>query len=147
MLELPFNAATRDKGYHCEHCGAFVKTYKRKFNSGMAYCLLLLYKSGIRDWLHVENWLIENGHSRIGDFHKLTFYNFLEKLPEPREDGSARNGYYRITGEGILFAEQKLEAQEYMILFRGKLENFAGKNIDIKTALGRKFSYSELMSA
>lgn len=135
------------KGYTCECCGLYVKMYQRKLLASMCLVLIDIYKSGKRDYLHVENWLKERGKSNWrGDFHKLVFWGLLEKKPERREDGSPRNGFYKLTGRGILFVEEKLEVREKILLFDNKFEGFEGKEVTIREALGNKFNYDELMA-
>ena len=136
-----------DKGYECPCCGQFVKTYHRRLNSSMSCVILLIYRSGKRGFFHVENWLKEIGRSELrADFHKLRYWNLLEKKIEDREDGSGRNGHYKITGRGIMFAEGSLRVQEKAVIFNGKLKYFEGNEVEIKQCLGKRFSYEELMS-
>lgn len=134
-----------DKGFKCPHCGAFCKRYTRSFNSNMALALLLLYKFNIRGFVKVEDFLIQQGRKRCGDFSYLVHYGFLEKQVKKRKDGSNRNGFYKITGRGIMFCEQKIMAHEKFMILNNKFEGFKGKEITIKEALGKKFNYDEMM--
>jgi hypothetical protein len=134
-----------DKGYCCSSCGSYIKAYHRSFNSNMALCLLVLYKSGITDYVHLENLLLEKGYKRCGDFSYLVHFRLIEKLKEKRDDGSPRNGLYRITSNGIMFAEGKTTVQSKFIIQQNKLLGFEGKDINIKDALGTKFNYDILM--
>jgi len=134
------------KGFTCGHCGQFVKLYRRKLNSNMALTLLLLYRSGKRDFVHIENFMQELGYKRSGDFSYLVHWKFLEKKSGNREDGSTRNGHYKLTGLGIMFAEGKITAREKIMIFNNKFEGFDGGEVDIRTALTEKFNYEELMS-
>ncbi len=150
MLEFEFDPQPKkrqsvDAGYCCPHCHRLVKRYRRSINSNMAYVLLLLYKSGLRDWVKVEQWLIENGHQRCGDFHKLVLFGLLDKMVEERTDGSPRNGYYRLNGKSLLFVEGKLTVKEKAVILNGTFEGFEGKDITIQDALGVKFDYNSLM--
>lgn len=146
-LQTEMTFPNRNSGYTCSCCGQFVKTYHRKLNSSMACVLLLIYRSGKRSYFHVENWLKEIGRSELrADYHKLRFWKFIEPKLENREDGSPRNGFYKITGLGILFSEDKTTAKEKAIIFNNKLERLDGEEINIKTALGLKFNYDLLMN-
>lgn len=137
----------RSSGYRCQCCGQFVKEYARKLNSSMARVLILIYKSGNFDYLHVEDFLkkLNRGDLRA-DFHKLRYWGLLKKKIENREDGSARNGFYQITTSGIWFVEGKVTVQEKILVFNNDFKGFAGDQINIHQALGNKFSYKELMS-
>lgn len=134
-----------DKGYTCSCCGSYVKRYTRSFNANMAIALLLLYKFNMRGFVKVEDFLIKNGQKRCGDFSYLVHYGFLEKQIGKRDDGSKRNGYYKITGRGIMFCEQKIMAHEKFMILNNRFEGFKGKEIDIRQALGKKFNYDEMM--
>ena len=134
-----------ESGFTCPHCGSYVKQYRRSMNSNMALALLLLYKFNIRKFVKVEDFIIKNGQKRCGDFTYLTHYRFLEKQIGKRKDGSGRNGYYRITPEGIDFASGRTTAAAKFIMLHGVCQGFEGEQINIRQALGKKFNYDELM--
>ena len=134
------------EGYFCECCGMFIKKYFRSFNSNMALALIALYKNKDKGYVHIENTLAEMGYKRCGDASYLQHYKLILPLKEKREDGSPKNGHYKITEYGILFVENKLKVSEKFIMFKGKLEGFSGEYLGIEKALGKKFNYSKLMS-
>lgn len=134
-----------DKGFICDCCGSFCKRYTRTFNANMAVCLILLYRFNMNGFVKVEDFLIKNGQKRYGDFSYLVHYGFLEKQKGKREDGSNRNGYYKLTGRAIMFVEGKIKAREKFMILNNKFEGFAGEEIDIRKALGKKFNFDELM--
>ncbi len=148
MSQLTLPLYNSDKGYTCPCCGRFVKTYRRRLNASMAYVLLLLYR-GNKGFIHVENYLKEKGCPAPlrADFHKLVYWRFLEKLNEDRADGSPRNGYYKITGQGIMFCEGKITAHEYVLIYNNKFQGWDGEEITIQKALRNKFNYNELMQS
>lgn len=134
------------KGFVCDCCGSYVKMYHRKLNTSMAVVLLLMYRLGKRDFYHVENWLKEIGRPELrADYHKLRFWGLIEAKVGEREDGSKRNGYYKITGRGIMFAENKLTVQEKVLILNNKMQCFEGEQINIHQALRNKFNYNELI--
>lgn len=135
-----------DVGCRCEHCGSYLKRYRRTLNSSMVLTLINLYKAGVRDYVHVEKWLHENNHPRSGDFHKLTLWGLLDKLVEERKDGSQRNGYYRLNGKSLLFVEGKLKVQQYAVILNGNFQGFEGKEVTIVECLSKKFNFNQLMS-
>lgn len=134
-----------DKGYVCDCCGQFVKRYTRSFNCNMALTLVLLHKFNVNGFIKVEDFLIANGRRRCGDFSYLVHYQLLEKMTGKREDGSKRNGYYKITGRGLMFAEGKLKVHSKFLIFNNQFQGFSGEEIDVKQALGKNFDYDELM--
>jgi hypothetical protein len=112
----------------------------------MAVALLFLYRNRHRGFIHLENEMKACGYKRCGDASYLRHYRFIEGKKEDREDGSSRNGMYKISGAGILFCEMKLKAREYFLTFNNRCEGFAGDEIDILKALGKKFNYRELIT-
>lgn len=145
QFEFPETTDKRDEGYNCPCCGLYVKRYHRSLNCNMALALIVLYRSGIRDFVHLEDLMRKNGYQRCGDASYLIHYRFLERCKEKRDDGSSRNGKYKITSLGLMFVEGKITAREKVIIFNNKCEGFSGGEITIHDALGKKFSYSELM--
>lgn len=141
------NPKDKSKGYFCDCCGMYVKSYVRRMNCNMALTLIHLYKQKQFGFVHVEKFLTENKLPRSGDFHKLTYWKMLETLPEKRSDGSPRNGYYKLTGLGIMFVEGKTTAKESIVMFNNKFMGFGSeKEITIQQALGKRFSFDELMN-
>lgn len=133
-------------GHICPCCGQLVKTYKRSLNCSMALVLIYMNRFNKMDFFHVEDWLKGIGKPELrADFHKLRFWGLLEAKVATREDGSKRNGYYKITGRGIAFSEGKLTVPEKAIIYNNKFQGFEGEEIDIRKALGKKFNFDELM--
>ncbi len=149
MSQLTLQYGDIQKGYRCSCCGQLVKQYKRSLNSSMALVLIQLYRSGIRDFVHVENYLnsIQSPAHRRADYHKLRFWGFLEKKIGDRVDGSPKNGYYKITGRGCMYVEGKLKAKEFIYLYNDQFKGFDGEEITIQQALGNKFSFEVLMAS
>jgi hypothetical protein len=135
------------KGYSCPCCSQFVKVYTRSFNSNMLFALLHLYKNQDKGFIHLENSMIEAGHKRSGDASYLRWYGFIEGMKAKREDGSKRNGMYKITGRGILACELKITFQSKFLIFNNRLEGFEGLEVNLSQCLDKKFNYSNLMLA
>lgn len=134
------------KGYRCSSCGGYVKEYCRSFNSNMAIALIALYKHTKGEYVHLEKFLAENGYQRCGDASYNRFYGLLEPFKGKREDNSPRNGYYRITGMGRMFVENKTKVFSKFKIQHNAFQGFEGKEISIHEALGEKFSYEKLMT-
>ncbi len=148
-----FAAAFTDEPKCCPCCHQLVKVYERKINSGMAYALILIARQSecggtiLNPWIHVDRLLVEKKAptGARGDYHKLRFWGLLEQKPERREDNSLRNGYWRITVQGLKFVANAFTVQARAIIYNGECLGLAGANIGIKDAIGDKFSYAELM--
>ena len=145
MEQLAMTFPDRDKGFYCSHCGSYVKLYKRSFNSNMAVCLLALLKHNAIGFVKIEDFLLSHGYKRCGDFSYLVHYRMLEKQKGKRDDGSPKNGFYRITGLGILFAEGKVKVQSKFLIENNKLIGFEGKEVSINDVKKEKFHFDNLM--
>ncbi len=143
--QLSLNIPDPDAGYTCPHCGQYCKRYYRHFNSNMAIALIVLYRNLDKGFVHLENLMKEAGYKRCGDASYLRHYRLIEKKEGKREDGSPRNGMYKITSAGIMFVEGKTKVKKKYIIYNNKHEGFEGDEITIQDALGTKFDYRQLM--
>lgn len=136
------------EGIECPCCRQYVKLYKRKLNSAMAYVLVMMDRAPT-GYFHVENWLkTQNTPASLrGDFPKLHYWGLIEAKEATREDGSPRVGYYRITEKGRKFVHGLIEVPARAQLFNQKFYGYDGDPISIKQALGDKFNYEELMGS
>ncbi len=136
------------KGAECPCCGQFVKRYKRKISSSMAYGLILIYKhKKVGEEFHLEMFLksLSTSPALRGDIPKLRFWGLLKKLTGRKEDGNPNNGYYELTQRGVDFVEEKIKVSGHVLLFNQRILGIEGELIGIKQALKNKFSYEELM--
>lgn len=134
-----------DKGYHCPCCGQYCRRYYRKLNSNMAVTMIALFRKKKFGFVNIEEFLRVNGYKRSGDFPYLVHWGLMEKLTEPRPDGSSRNGFYKLTDKGRQFVLQEIKVKSTLIFYNGKCEGFEGDEIGIEKALGKRFDYRELM--
>lgn len=146
MVQTQLTFPDRRKGFICPCCSQIVKVYRRHFNSNMAMALLFLYRNRDKGFIHLENEMKAAGHQRCGDASYLRYYKFIDVKKEKREDGSNRNGMYKISGLGILFCELKSTAREFFLTYNNSCEGFEGEEINIIQALGTKFNYNEILN-
>ena len=137
-------------GATCPCCNQFSKEYARPLNAAMAYTLILIYKAlPTPSWIHVENYLkttASGGKKNLrGDFHKLVFWGLLQKREGEHENGSPRNGFYRISPKGEAFVKGSLSVPSKAFIYNGKVQRFSKDLITIQGALGKHFDYNEIM--
>ncbi len=136
------------RGIICPCCWLLAKRYKRPFHSGMALGLIVLYQlSQKTEWVDVNDiYRLRPGKS-VGpsNFPSLRHWGMAEpKTPDPDIDEKA-SGLWRILGFGIDFVEEKASARNHIVMYGPKCQGTGGKLITIHDALGKKFSYKELM--
>lgn len=144
------------KGVPCPCCTQFVKLYKRKLNSGMAWTLVKIYietKSTISDthplsaqhlsWIPVKEFLRVNKYHNGHDWTLLQHWGLLEE--RKTDEGLPSSGRWRITESGKAFVDMKLMVPKHISFFNSKEWERSDELINIKQALGDKFNYDELM--
>jgi hypothetical protein len=154
-----FEAAVIGKGTKCPCCDRFVKVYKRKFNSAMGKALIYLYrhyntpKVAPQEWVHFPSLLVKCGAQR-SDEGKLALWGLVEKLGGTRDDGSKRNGFYRITEKGRQFARSQIELPAHAFLYYDGIvlgfsdgDKYPKEIVRIGDVLGKSFNYREMMEA
>lgn len=144
-------------GASCPACDQLVKIYNRKLNSPMAIVLIYLVRqaqqAGYADWVHVPSFIrslplppgVSAGNG--GDWSKLRFWGFIEPKFAEREDGSKRNGYYKVTQKGIDFALGKDTAPASFYMTNQTVIGPGPGEVSVAQALGKKFDYSDLMTS
>lgn len=132
----------RDDGVACPACDQHVQVYRRKINAGMARSLMMMYRVGARDWVHVPS---EIG-ARSREEGKLAYWGLVEEEKALRPDGG-RTGYWRVTRLGELFVLNRCTVPKYARVFNGELVSLdPSEQVSIVDALGTKFNYSEMMA-
>lgn len=147
-----------EEGTVCPACEQFVKLYKRKLYSTMALALVRVYKyftsPNASEWLHLPKYLASTTDAwrfAGGDEAKLVYWGFLEALGGAREDDSRRNGFYKITENGVKFIKGEIVVPKYTYIYNqdvwGQSDGtfFPREMTDIHEAFGSRFSYRDLM--
>lgn len=159
-----------DAGAECPACNQLVKLYKRRLNKSMAAVLILIYRWD-RDrqkaieagtataeqqipYVHVPSLIAELGGKNPrqaaalrGDFAKLKHWELLAEMPAKREDGSKRNGYYKITERGIAFVKERIRVPAYVWIYNEAVITTRPvlEQVTIREALKASFNYTDLM--
>jgi hypothetical protein len=138
-----------DKGACCPVCRQFVKLYRRKLNSAMAYSLILVdryfRKPDAEEWLHTPTYM-RSMKARDRDMGYLKYWELIEEKPAKRDDGGKHAGYYKITDLGKEFVARRARVKKYLFLYNGELVSRPDeRSVDIVEALGSRFNYQELM--
>lgn len=146
-----------EKGTACPCCHQYAKLYKRPLNKSMAFVLLLIarYFEGAlpQEWLHVPSYIAEvvgdnprRAAAVRGDWAKLKLWGLIEEKPGERADGSPRVGYYRMTPLGRQFVARKVKVPSHVFIYNAEaLQRVVEETVTIDDALGREFSYNEIM--
>lgn len=151
-------AAARDGGCVCPCCGRFVKVYRRRLHAEMARFMIRLYRLdrfGPGDYLGVAGWhstrevLGDRGGNKAStDATYLTHWGLIERSDGENAAG-APAGMLRLTPHGVAFVERRATASSHVALLNNELlprpSRSPEREIGIEEALGRRFSYDDLM--
>jgi hypothetical protein len=134
--------ARLDVGAKCPVCHQRAQMYRRTINSGMARSLIsmhLLAPDG--GWVRITTQL----DARSREEGKLRYWNLVTERPSDRADG-VRSGFWRVTEAGRRFVLGMKKVPKYAHIYDDRFFKFSGPPITIYDALGKNFSYVELMS-
>jgi len=145
-------------GAKCACCDQHVQLYRRPITGTMALILWFLHQYDNANpgaYVHVRE-LIETRMQTLpkrqqaasagGDWCKLRHWGFIEPQPGVRDDGSVRNGYWRITADGKRFADGFIDAPSHAFEYNGAGCGLDGRvRVTFKDALGKKFNFNEIV--
>jgi len=133
------------EGARCPCCTQLAKVYSRPVYGTMASHLINLYnldKSSDERFFHVSAFCPKHP----GDFAKLVYWELIEERPKDEDNTEKRtSGYWAITDRGKRFVRNQTTIMSHVKLYDSRVMGFEGKSVDIKTILGKKFDYEELM--
>lgn len=140
-----FVKAKTSGGGKCPCCDRFGKVYVRRFNAGMALNLIYLYQNTRDGFVHVPStaprYILKD--NQVG---KLTFWNMATAQRHEDDPTKRVSGYWRITDYGTMFVEGKITVWSHVVEYNKKILEFReDRKITIAEALGKPFSYQELM--
>ena len=128
----------------CGCCGANIRVYRRKLNSGMARVLCWFVAHRMGEWTHVVEIPaeIDRGHE-IG---RLSYWNLVER--QKNIDATKRSsGIWRVTNAGISFVlhDTKIPSHAFCSVPGHVILGFENDLITIHDALKERFDYNKLM--
>lgn len=145
-----WTAAKANEGARCPCCTRFVKIYKRKITSSMAYALIILYRHDQQQpgaWVELSTFFA--GLPRLdpkvaiavrSNSTALGLWKLIEENPD---DGSQ----YRITDLGHRFVAEDETIPKYVYIYDDRrLSRVSPEQVTIREALADKFDYEELMA-
>lgn len=150
---LKENLFTKEKmkeGSKCKVCNQFVKMYKKKIDSQMAYFLFKLNKltkdNPLTPFFHVQDDI--NVTMKVGGaWAKLRYWELIEEMPKDSMTTEKRtSGMWRITDKGISFIEGNVSVPKYVKLYNQTFYGYEGDDVYIHDVIKEKFNYRELMS-
>jgi len=146
-------AAAADGGVVCPCCGRFVRVYRRRLHAEMARFLILLYRldrvipADYHAWHSTREALGDRGGNKAStDATYLVHWGLVERAKAENIAG-APAGSFRLTPLGVAFVERRATAPSHVTLLNNEPAFCAQaeREIGIEAALGKRFSYADLM--
>lgn len=131
-----------EDGHACPLCTQNVKVYRRKVSSNMAAMLIRMWREGGREYVYLPD--LRRGNDGM-DQTVMQFFGLIEEEKTRREDGG-RAGWWRVTDLGDAFLHARGVIRKYAHVYNGRCLRLSGDSVTIRTALGTKFNYEELMA-
>tara|TARA_Y100000310_G_C20386905_1_gene670870 strand:+ start:274 stop:735 length:462 start_codon:yes stop_codon:yes gene_type:complete len=135
-----------DDGIRCPCCDKYARRYRRRFNSTMARSLIWLVRASKNPPMFVD--VPKYGPRELVRSNQLPTVRWWGMV-EREESGNPdlkHSGLWRPTIAGISFAMCERMVESTAVTYDGELEALEGELISIDDALGKKFSYAEIMS-
>jgi len=130
----------------CPCCGRNGQVIRRTVHSSMAASLVWLVGVFRRtgDWVYIPDeaprWLINTR-----EWGRMRYWGLVE--PRPNIDNRKRtSGVWRPTQLGMDFSDGFVRIPKYVYIFDDTIIERSGDMIHVKDALGKKFSYEELVN-
>lgn len=141
----------RHDGCRCPVCNAKIEIYKRAIHSTMAAVLCEMRRHEKATGAEAMNVASLPGVKKLpksySDFSKCRWWGLIEQMPGVRDDGSPRNGYWKLTTKGRKFVERSERVMKYALEFKSEALGFAGEMVTIDDCLGTRFRYDELVNS
>jgi hypothetical protein len=141
-------AQNLDDGMACPCCAQFAKRYRRGMTAEMTRALFALFHAaeGVMhdEWVDVR----KMKNVRGGDYAKLRYFGLIEAKHDPekaRERGTRTSGLWRVTKLGRDFIDARARVPSFVVVYDGNVVEKSSTGIDVRDALGKRFSYEKLM--
>ena len=138
-----FRERIKGDGTRCPCCRRWGKINPYQVNSTQIRGMIWMLKRFRRnEWVEIAK--APKLILRSKSLATLHHWELLESKPnvDPDKKGS---GFWRLTPKGRDFVRNKTTVPKYAFVFDNKLIKFSRQHTDVIAALGKKFSYQELM--
>jgi hypothetical protein len=142
---LDFQKVIRGDGGKCPCCRRWGKINGYQINStqtrGMIWMLKNFRKNEWIDLGKAPKWIL-----RSKSMATLHHWGLLEAKPKKDDEDKRASGLWRLTPRGHDFIRRRTTMPKYAFVFDNRLIKVSKEQVDVVQALGKKFSYEELMS-
>lgn len=133
-----------EQGVKCPCCNQNVKLYKCALRATIAIALIKTYQIMEREnktWVHI----MQEVKPANGNYAKLRFWGLLAPKGDIPENDTKARCYWSVTDKGRDFLQGRISVPSHILVFDNQKFGSLDGTTDIKQALGKKFSWTELM--
>lgn len=134
-------------GVDCPCCNQLAKVYHRTINATMARWMIALYHKSQADprWYRIrEPWSLKI-LGGTGDAAKLSYWKLIEEGLNDDPD-KRKSGLWRLTPTGLAWVRGECSVEKVAHVYNAEVVGFEGGPWTVVDALGKKFSYPDLMN-
>jgi len=135
----------KNDGGRCPCCKRWGKINGYQVTStqtrGMIWMIKRFRKNEWIDLGRAPKWIL-----RAKTMSILQHWKLLERKAKGVDEDKRGSGFWRLTEKGRDFVRKKTTIPKYAFVFDNRVIKFSSQRVDVLTSLGKKFSYSELMS-
>lgn len=130
-------------GVSCPCCDQYARLYRRKLNATMAYALIWMCRQD-NGWIDMP----KRAPRIVIATNQLGTLALWEVIEQRANTDLARkhSGFWRPTERGRAFANNTLQLPTHVYLYNNKVQAWSETRGTIVDALGKQFSYRELMA-
>lgn len=143
-------------GIVCPACTKLAKVYRRSISASVVSYLQKMIQTHAltgEEWLYITGKKKEAGVPGYikapagGDYAKLRWWNLIEQMDMKRDDGSPRNGRWKVTAEGLRFARGEIRVPRYIWEYNNKPieEQPDSKLVFIHEIKGVEFDFQSIL--
>lgn len=140
-----YKQVIKGEGGRCPCCRRWGKINGYQINStqvrGMIWMLRRFRKNQWIELAKAPKFIL-----RSKSLATLHHWELLENKPKQDDEDKRSSGFWRLTQKGRDFLRLKITLPKHAFVFDNTLIKFSKQHVDAVQALGKKFSYEELMS-
>lgn len=130
------------EGSHCPVCTRWAQLQKWQMTGRDGKLLIQMYNSKT-EYIHIMKKLSPPD----GRYARMRFWGLIEARGDVPKGDVKASGFWKITDKGRQFVENRIRVPKKVKVFNNHSYGFIDdESVSIYEVLGKKFSYSELMS-
>lgn len=134
----------------CPCCMRKARIWRLYVHGTLASMLVRLYRKSKElhgrpdEWVHIEAF---KPATRTGnDFSIVKHWKLAEPKAADEDEDKNSSGMWRLTCDGVLWVTKHSTIIKYANIFDNECQSYEGNAVTIVDALGKKFSYEEIIA-